>query len=120
MTISGYTPLLLSQVVGFQGNGNINGSLQKQLNALAVAKAGSPADICMLALAGSGDAAGRKALADNLPTSGLAVLDFAADDWSDVAFRRGRLAARSRGRANHSRVAAPAPASRTAMTLSSV
>jgi phosphohistidine phosphatase len=45
-----------------------------------------------LALAGSGDAAGRKALADNLPTSGLAVLDFAVDDWSDVAFRRGRLA----------------------------
>src|ERR1700720_1002149 len=45
-----------------------------------------------LALAGSGDAAGRKALADNLPTSGLAVFDFAADDWTDVAFRRGRLA----------------------------
>jgi len=45
-----------------------------------------------LALAGSGDAAGRKALADNLPTSGLAVFDFAADHWTDVAFRRGRLA----------------------------
>ena len=44
-----------------------------------------------LALAGSGDAAGRKALADNLPTSGLAVFDFAIDDWADVAFRRGRL-----------------------------
>jgi phosphohistidine phosphatase len=44
-----------------------------------------------LALAGSGDAAGRKALAGNLPTSGLAVLDFAVDGWSDVAFRRGRL-----------------------------
>jgi phosphohistidine phosphatase len=44
-----------------------------------------------LALAGSGDAAGRKALAGNLPTSGLAVLDFAVDDWADVAFRRGRL-----------------------------
>jgi phosphohistidine phosphatase len=44
-----------------------------------------------LALAGSGDAAGRKALADNLPTSGLAVFDFAGDDWDDVAFRRGRL-----------------------------
>src|SRR5471032_1751823 len=29
-----------------------------------------------LALAGSGDAAGRKALADNLPTSGLAVFGF--------------------------------------------
>ena len=44
-----------------------------------------------LALAGSGDAAGRKALADNLPTSGLAVFDFAVDDWDDVAFRRGQL-----------------------------
>jgi phosphohistidine phosphatase len=45
-----------------------------------------------LALAGSGDAASRKALGDNLPTSGLVVLDFAIDDWDDVAFRRGRLA----------------------------
>jgi Putative Flp pilus-assembly TadE/G-like len=53
VAISGYTPLLLSQVVGFQGNGTINGSLQKQLSALALAKAGSPADICLLALAGS-------------------------------------------------------------------
>jgi phosphohistidine phosphatase len=44
-----------------------------------------------LALAGSGEAAGRKALADNLPTSGLAILDFAIDDWANVAFRRGRL-----------------------------
>ena len=44
-----------------------------------------------LALTGSGDAAGRKALADNLPTSGLAVFDFAVADWGDVAFRRGRL-----------------------------
>lgn len=44
-----------------------------------------------LALAGSGDAAARKALADNLPTSGLALFDFAVDDWDDVAFRRGRL-----------------------------
>jgi phosphohistidine phosphatase len=44
-----------------------------------------------LALAGSGDAAARKALTDNLPTSGLAVLDFAIDDWDDVAFRRGKL-----------------------------
>ena len=45
-----------------------------------------------LALAGSGDPAGRKALADNLPTSGLAIFDFAIDDWNDVAFRRGKLA----------------------------
>ena len=44
-----------------------------------------------LALAGSGDPAGRKALTDNLPTSGLAIFEFAIDDWADVAFRRGRL-----------------------------
>jgi phosphohistidine phosphatase len=40
---------------------------------------------------GSGEPAARKALADNLPTSGLAIFDFAVDDWADVAFRRGRL-----------------------------
>ena len=44
-----------------------------------------------LALTGSGDAAAKKALDDNLPTAGLAVLDFAIDDWADVAFRRGKL-----------------------------
>jgi len=44
-----------------------------------------------LALTGGGDAAGRKALAENLPTSGLVVFDFAVNDWADVAFRRGRL-----------------------------
>src|ERR1700731_391748 len=44
-----------------------------------------------LALAGSGDAAGRGALQDNLPPSGLAAYDFAVDDWADVAFRKGRL-----------------------------
>jgi Flp pilus assembly protein TadG len=53
VTISGYTPLLMSQIVGFQGAGNINGSLQKQLGSFAVAKAASPADICLLALASS-------------------------------------------------------------------
>jgi phosphohistidine phosphatase len=44
-----------------------------------------------LMLTGSGDAAAGKALADNLPTSGLAVLDFATEDWNEVAFRRGKL-----------------------------
>jgi phosphohistidine phosphatase len=44
-----------------------------------------------LALTGSGDTAGRKALADNLPTTGLAIFDFDFDDWADVAFRRGKL-----------------------------
>jgi len=42
-----------------------------------------------LMLIGGGDAAGRQALADNLPTSGLAVFDFATNDWNEVAFRRG-------------------------------
>ena len=45
-----------------------------------------------LMLTGQGDKASRKALEDNLPTSGLAVLDFDTDDWTDVAFRRGKLA----------------------------
>ena len=44
-----------------------------------------------LALTGGGDPASHKAVAENLPTSGLAVFDFAIDDWADVAFRRGRL-----------------------------
>jgi phosphohistidine phosphatase len=44
-----------------------------------------------LGLTGSSDAAGRKALVDNLPTSGLAVIDFPTEDWDDVAFQRGKL-----------------------------
>jgi phosphohistidine phosphatase len=44
-----------------------------------------------LMLAGSGDAAAMKAIEGNLPTAGLAILDFAIDDWSEVAFRRGQL-----------------------------
>jgi phosphohistidine phosphatase len=44
-----------------------------------------------LALIGSGDAAGRKALAENLPTSGMSVIDFPVEDWNDVSFRSGRL-----------------------------
>lgn len=44
-----------------------------------------------LMLTGGGDKAARKALADNLPTSGLAILDFAAHDWNEVALHRGKL-----------------------------
>jgi phosphohistidine phosphatase len=44
-----------------------------------------------LALAGGGDAAAKKALEDNLPTTGLAIFDFATEDWNEVAFRRGTL-----------------------------
>ena len=42
-------------------------------------------------LTGGGDPAGAKALADNLPTAGLAIFDFDVKDWGDVAFRRGKL-----------------------------
>jgi phosphohistidine phosphatase len=31
------------------------------------------------------------ALTDNLPTTGLALISFAIDDWADVSFGRGRL-----------------------------
>ena len=44
-----------------------------------------------LMLAGSGDAAAKKSLEDNLPTAGLAILDFEIDDWNEAAFRRGKL-----------------------------
>ena len=44
-----------------------------------------------LMLAGDGETAAKKALQDNLPTAGLAILDFAIDEWSEVAFRRGKL-----------------------------
>jgi phosphohistidine phosphatase len=44
-----------------------------------------------LALIGSGDAAARHELMRNLPTSGLAIIDFDIEDWSDVSFGCGRL-----------------------------
>lgn len=44
-----------------------------------------------LALIAGGDGAGRRALAANLPTAGVAVIDFKIDDWDDVRFRSGRL-----------------------------
>jgi hypothetical protein len=55
VAISGYTPLLLSQVVGFHGDANLNGTLEKKLSSLAVAKPASQSQqVCMLALASSG------------------------------------------------------------------
>ena len=44
-----------------------------------------------LMLTGSGDAQAKKAIEDNLPTAGLAILDFDTDDWTDIGFRRGKL-----------------------------
>jgi Flp pilus assembly protein TadG len=59
VTISGYTPLLVSQIVGYQGNANLNRTLEKRLSAVAVAKPSiQPQDLCLLALATSGVAQG--------------------------------------------------------------
>src|SRR5712672_559800 len=39
VTISGFTPLLLSQIVGFNGDTTLNGTLEKKLSSAAVANA---------------------------------------------------------------------------------
>jgi len=58
-SISGFMPLLMSQVVGFRGDASLNGTLQKQLSALAVAKPQvTPDKLCLVALASSGVAQG--------------------------------------------------------------
>lgn len=44
-----------------------------------------------LGLVGSGDDDARKAIAGNLPTGGIVVIDFAVDDWGDAGLRRGEL-----------------------------
>jgi phosphohistidine phosphatase len=44
-----------------------------------------------LGLTCKGDAAERKALGGNMPTSGLVVLDFALSDWADASFGGGKL-----------------------------
>jgi Flp pilus assembly protein TadG len=59
VTISGAVPLLVSQIVGYQGDTTLNGAAAKLLNAVAVAKAMvQPQPLCMVALAGSGAAQG--------------------------------------------------------------
>src|SRR5436190_4076334 len=55
VTISGAVPLLVSQIVGYQGDTTLNGGAAKQLSSVAVAKATvQPQPLCMVALAGSG------------------------------------------------------------------
>ena len=44
-----------------------------------------------LGLIASGEMGGRQALAANLPTAGVIVIDFAIGNWSDVSFRSGTL-----------------------------
>ncbi|MGV7211938.1 SixA phosphatase family protein [Bradyrhizobium sp. UFLA05-112] len=48
-------------------------------------------EVALMLMGSGGDEAGRKALAHNLPTAGLAVFDFDVKDWGDVAYRRGKL-----------------------------
>lgn len=55
VSISGYVPLYLSQVVGFTGNATINGTPEKLVAASAVAGPGAtPAQFCLLALGSPG------------------------------------------------------------------
>ena len=57
MTISTTVPLLLSEIVGYQGNITVNGVYQKSLTSAAVAKQGTAQQkICLLALSQSGTA----------------------------------------------------------------
>lgn len=44
-----------------------------------------------LGVIAGGDADGQRALAANLPTSGVIVIDFKIGNWSDVSFRSGTL-----------------------------
>ena len=60
---------------------------------LQIIRTVAPADPLRLMVVGHNPGMHELALAlvDNLPTSGLAIFDFAIDDWADVAFRRGQL-----------------------------
>jgi len=57
VTISTTVPLLLSEIVGYQGNITVNGVYEKSLTSAAVAKQGTAQQkICLLALSQSGTA----------------------------------------------------------------
>lgn len=56
VSISRVQPVILAQVVGFDGDLKINGAPAKRISAKALAiQANSPREYCVLALAGSGD-----------------------------------------------------------------
>jgi hypothetical protein len=55
VTISGSVPLLVSQIVGYQGNATLNGAAAKQLSSTAIANHPStPTDFCVLSLGPQG------------------------------------------------------------------
>jgi hypothetical protein len=55
VTITGYVPLLVSQVAGYTGDATLNGTQQKQLSSTAIAtRPSTPADFCMVSLGPQG------------------------------------------------------------------
>ena len=54
VAISGSVPLFLSQIVGFKGDGKLNGVAQKELGAQSVAQAATSNQFCLLALGPGG------------------------------------------------------------------
>jgi hypothetical protein len=55
VTISGFMPLLLSQVVGYRGDATLNGAAAKQLGSSSIAgHPGAPVSFCLLALGPQG------------------------------------------------------------------
>src|SRR6266849_8312926 len=55
VTISGFVPLYLSQVVGFRGDATLNGTPEKQLSSSAIAShPNTPMSFCLLALGPQG------------------------------------------------------------------
>jgi Flp pilus assembly protein TadG len=84
VTISGLTPLLLSQIVGFQGDANQSGTLAKRLSAVSVAKPSTqPQDLCLLALASSGAAQGIRA--SGAPTGNMNGCDSMSNTGADCS-----------------------------------
>jgi hypothetical protein len=55
VTISGFVPLYLSQIVGFRGDATLNGTLEKKLSSGAIAShPNTPMSFCLLALGPQG------------------------------------------------------------------
>jgi hypothetical protein len=55
VTISGFMPLLLSQVIGYRGDATLNGAAAKQLGSSSIAgHPGTPVSFCLLALGPQG------------------------------------------------------------------
>lgn len=67
------------------------GETQPEVQALLVVGHNPGLQALALTLVGSGDTQARQRLQDKFPTAALAVIDFAADDWSRLRPSTGRL-----------------------------